>query len=219
MLTLSSHFDELPPYHVDPKKLEESLHRTHRWEERSLIEHLKNPQNQAMYAVIHGGIVPELRKLSCEILTKLPFDGFAIGGSFGKDRTEMTDMLAYTMPLLPTHAPNHLLGIGDLESVDACVKLGIDTFDSSHPTRCARHGLLFTKQGNVKILQTRYKALFEPVDRTCECPTCIHYTAAYIHHLFKAKEMTGLMLASIHNLHYMIRLMKEYQNSILDGAL
>lgn len=212
-------FDELPPYHVDPRKLEESLHRTHRWEERSLIEHLKDPQSQAMYAVIHGGIVPELRKLSCEILTKLPFDGFSIGGSIGKNRQEMIEMLTYTVPLLPENAPNHLLGIGDLESVDACVKLGIDTFDSSHPTRCARHGLLFTKQGNVKILQTRYKTLFEPVDRTCACPTCTNYSAAYIHHLFKAKELTGFTLASIHNLHYMIRLMKDYQNLILDGAL
>ncbi len=212
-------FDELPPYHIDRQKLEESLHRTHRWEERSLIEHMKNPQSQAIYAVIHGGIDPDLRKQSCEVLTKLPFDGFAIGGSLGKNRTEMIDMLTYTVPRLPHTAPNHLLGIGDLESVDACIRLGIDTFDSSHPTRCARHGLLFTKEGNIKIMQTRYKSVFEPVDRTCECPTCINYTAAYIHHLFKAKEMTGLVLASIHNLHFMVRLMKNYQIAILNGEV
>ncbi len=131
----------------------------------------------------------------------------------------MIDMLTYTVPRLPHTAPNHLLGIGDLESVDACIKLGIDTFDSSHPTRCARHGLLFTKEGNIKIMQTRYKSVFEPVDRTCECPTCINYTAAYIHHLFKAKEMTGLVLASIHNLHFMVRLMKNYQIAILNGEV
>ncbi len=212
-------FDELPPYHIDPKKLRVSLDRTHRWEERSLREHLKNKQQQAIYAVIHGGIDRNLRTLSCKTLTQLPFDGFAIGGSIGKNRQEMTEMLAYTVPQLPPHAPNHLLGIGDLESVDSCIRLGIDTFDSSHPTRCARHGLLFTATGNVKILQTRYKNLHEPIDRTCECPTCISYSAAYIHHLFKAKEMTGLMLASTHNLHFMIRLMKDYQTAILAGKI
>lgn len=212
-------FDELPPYHIDRKKLEQSLHRTHRWEERSLIEHLKNPRSQAIYAVIHGGIDPALRKHSCAVLTKLPFDGFAIGGSVGKNRTEMIDMLTYTVPLLPPAAPNHLLGIGDLESIDACVKLGIDTFDSSHPTKCARHGLFFTKQGNVKILQTRYKTYFEPIDLACECYTCVNYTAAYIHHLFKAKETTAIILASLHNLHYMIRLMKDYQMAIRNGDM
>ncbi len=216
-------FDELPPYHIDPAKLTASLHRTHRWEERSLIEHMKNPQNQAIYAVIHGGINQALRTQSCSILSNLPFDGFAIGGSLGKNRQEMIDMLTYTVPLLPSGAPNHLLGIGDLESVDACIRLGIDTFDSSHPTRCARHGLLFVTSmsgtGHVKILQTKYKNYHEPIDSMCECYTCIHYTAAYIHHLFKAKEMTGLALASLHNLHFMIKLMKNYQRAILEDKV
>jgi queuine tRNA-ribosyltransferase len=210
-------FDELPPYHIDPIKLKVSLHRTHRWEERSLIEHKKNPQQQAMYAVIHGGIDPDLRTLSCKILTSLPFDGFAIGGSVGKNREEMITMLHSTVPQLPEHTPNHLLGIGDLVSVDACVKLGIDTFDSSYPTRAARHGLLLRPTTHIKILQTTYRTYFEPIDRTCECYTCLNYTVAYLHHLFKAKEMVGLSLATIHNLHFMIRLMKEYQQAILAG--
>ncbi len=213
-------FDELPPYHIDPKKLKESLHRTHRWEERSLLEHKKNPQNQAMYAVIHGGIDQALRKLSCETLTALPFDGFAIGGSVGKNREEMIEMLTYTVPLLPNNTPNHLLGIGDLPSVDACVRLGIDTFDSSYPTRAARHGLLFISlENSLRILQTRHRNRFEPIDRTCECYTCLNYTVAYIHHLFKAKEMAGITLATIHNLHFMIKLMKNYQQAILKDEL
>jgi queuine tRNA-ribosyltransferase len=212
-------FDELPPYHVDPKVLEKSLHRTHRWEERSLYEHRQNPQQQAMYAVIHGGIDPKLRKASCDFLTQLPFDGFALGGSLGKNRHEMITMLTYTLPWLPTNAPNHLLGIGDLESVDACVKLGIDTFDSSHPTRSARHGLLFTSQGNVKILQNKYKNAFTPVDPLCMCLTCTQYTAAYVHHLFKAKELTAYTLATIHNLSFMIKLMKNYQAAILEDRI
>lgn len=215
-------FDELPPYHIDSNTLKASLERTHRWEERSLMEHLKNPKQQAIYAVIHGGIDLSLRTLSCEVLTKMPFDGFAIGGSVGKNRDEMMTMLTHTIPLLPDHAPNHLLGIGDLTSIDMIVQLGIDTFDSSHPTRCARHGLLF--KGNhaapqVKILQTKYKTLHEPIDRECQCYTCSNYTVSYLHHLFKAKELAGFSLATIHNLHYMIQLMKKYQQSIIEGRI
>jgi queuine tRNA-ribosyltransferase len=212
-------FDELPPYHVERETLKKSLYRTHRWEERSLLEHLKNPRKQAMYAVIHGGIIPEFRKLSCSTLTKLAFDGFAIGGSLGKNRQEMVEMLTYTMPLLPETKPTHLLGIGDLESIDSCVRLGIDTFDSSHPTRCARHGLLFTSQGPIKVLQTKYKNYFQPIDKECNCPTCQQYTVAYLHHLFKAHESIALTLASLHNLAFMIKLMDNYRLSIFNGDI
>jgi len=209
--------DELPPYHVDKRKLINSLHRTHRWEKRSLDTHLADRNNQAMYAVIHGGIDLTLRALSCEFLTKLPFDGYAVGGSLGKTREEMIIMLSHTMPLLPTDKPNHLLGIADLASLDACIRLGVDTFDSSHPTKCARHGLLFTSQGNVKILQGRYAQHFRPVDETCTCSTCTNYTAAYLHHLFKAHEAVAHTLASIHNLHFMVQWMQQYRERILNG--
>lgn len=212
-------FDELPPYHIDPKVLKKSLYRTHRWEERSLIEHLKNPQQQAIYSVIHGGIDPELRALSAQTLSKLPFDGHAIGGSLGKNREEMVTMLQTLIPLLPEDKPNHLLGIGDLESVKATIPLGIDTMDSSHPTRCARHGLIFSSRGNIKILQTKYKNTFEPIDPACSCPTCANYSLAYIHHLFKAHEITGLMLASVHNVAYMMTLMKNYRQAIFDDKI
>lgn len=212
-------FDELPPYHMDKRKLVSSLHRTHRWEKRSLDTHLANPNNQAMYAVIHGGVDLNLRKQSCDYLTSLPFDGFAVGGSLGKTREEMVNMLSHTMPLLPEDKPNHLLGIADLASLDACIRLGVDTFDSSHPTKCARHGLLFTNNGHVKILNGRYKEHFRPIDETCTCPTCLNYTAAYLHHLFKAKEMTGYTLASIHNLHFMVQFMQNYREHILNNEV
>jgi queuine tRNA-ribosyltransferase len=120
--------DELPPYHIDKDKLKQSLERTHRWEKRSLDEHLKNPQGQAMYAVIHGGVDPEMRKHSCDTLSALPFDGFSIGGSLGKTKPEMFEMLSGLLPRLPDEKPNHLLGIGDLESLEACIPFGIDTF-------------------------------------------------------------------------------------------
>lgn len=212
-------FDELPPYHIDPKVLEKSLHRTHRWEKRSLEEHLKDPNNQAMYAVIHGGVDLRLRKLSCDYLSSLPFNGYAIGGSLGKTRNEMIDMLTNVMPWVPEDKPNHLLGIGDLESLDACVQLGLDTFDSSHPTRCARHGLLFTFQECIKIKQTKYNNNFGPIDPTCSCSTCKNYSLSYLHHLFKAKELTAYTLASIHNLQHMIDRMASYRSQILEDKI
>ena len=212
-------FDELPPYHIDKKALIESLDRTHRWEKRSLDTHLANPNNQAMYAVVHGGIDPDLRKKSCQYLTSLAFDGFAIGGSLGKTREQMFVMLKDMMPYLPDDKPNHLLGIGDLESLATCVELGIDTFDSSHPTRCARHGLLFTSAGNMKILNSANRSSYEPIDKACPCIVCQKYSRAYLHHLFKANEMTGYTLASIHNLHFMVQLMAAYRNKILNNEI
>jgi len=211
--------DELPPYHIDPEALKQSFDRTHRWEERSLAYHKEHPQNQAMYAVVHGGVNNELRKKSCEHLTRLPFDGFAIGGSLGRNRAQMMSMLTAMMPYLPYEKPTHLLGIGDPDSVGAAIPLGIDTFDSSYPTRCARHGLLFTRDGALKIEQSIYKNSCEPVDERCPCITCTKYTRSYIHHLFKAKEITGLALASIHNLTNMVQLMAHYRTSIMQNKL
>ncbi|MBV8661384.1 MAG: tRNA-guanosine(34) transglycosylase [Candidatus Dependentiae bacterium] len=212
-------FDELPPYHIDEKKLKKSLDRTHRWEKRSLDEHLKNPQQQAMYAVIHGGINKDFRSTSCKTLCALPFDGFAIGGSVGKNHGEMIEMLNFTMPQLPYDKPNHLLGIGDLPAIAEIVPLGIDTFDSSHPTKCARHGHLFSSLGTIKITQGKHKFNMGPIDPACSCYTCKNYKTSYVHHLFKANEPTAHTLATIHNVAFMVKLMKQYRQDILDGKI
>lgn len=212
-------FDELPPYHIAETDLKTSLDRTHRWETRSLQAHLANPQNQAMYAVIHGGVHKELRQASCEFLTALPFDGFAVGGSMGKTKPEMIEMLSFTMPLLPVEKPNHLLGIGDLESIEQCVPLGIDTFDSSYPTRAARHGFLLTKKGPLKIMKSDNARAFLPPEQDCPCSTCRQFSLAYLHHLFKAREMTCMTLATIHNLHFMVDLMQRYRQKILSDEV
>ncbi len=206
--------DELPAYSISPSQLRRSLDRTHRWERRSLDEHRKDIRKQAMYAVIHGGVNPELRKLSCEYLTSLPFDGFAIGGSLGKNHAEMFEMLNLMMPYLPNDKPNHLLGIGDLKSVERCLELGIDTMDSSHPTRCARHGLAFTATGGIKILQSTSRTNFNPIDPTCHCFTCQNYQVAYLHHLLKASELTAYTLLTIHNIHFMVQLFSHYRSQI-----
>lgn len=212
-------FDELPPYHIGKEALVESLERTHRWEKRSLDAHLMNPQGQAMYAVIHGGVDTVLRQKSCEFLRELPFDGFAIGGSVGKNKEEMIGMLTSMLPLLPTDRPNHLLGIGDLPSLAACVPLGIDTFDSSYPTKAARHGIAFTKEGPLNITKGENGARFSPLDPTCTCSTCKNFSVAYLNHLFKAREVTALTLTTIHNLHFMVELMASYREAIEEGRL
>lgn len=207
-------FDELPPYHIDEGKLRRSLERTHRWEKRSLEEHLKNPQGQAMYAVIHGGVDPELRRQSCSYLSNLPFDGYAVGGSVGKNKEEMVSMLREMMPRLPDEKPNHLLGIGDLQSLEVLVPLGIDTFDSSYPTRAARHGFLLTRQGGLKAQKAENARNYGPIDKECGCSTCQKFSLAYLHHLFKAKELTAYVLATIHNLFFMVETMKRTREAI-----
>lgn len=211
--------DELPPYHITPNALKSSLARTHRWEQRSLEEHLKNPQGQAIYGVIHGGLDLELRKTSCSVLSNLPFDGYSIGGSMGKNKEEMHELLSFTLPLLPEEKPNHLLGIGDLGSIDRCIPLGIDTFDSSYPTRAARHGVLLTSQGGVNITKAEYARQFSPIDKNCPCPTCTRFSAAYLHHLFKARELTSMALATAHNLSFMVQLMQRYRENILEDLI
>jgi len=211
--------DELPPYHIAADALKTSLARTHRWEQRSLDTHLTNPNGQAMYAVIHGGIDLELRKASCDFLTKLPFDGFAIGGSVGKNKEEMHTLLTHTMPLLPEEKPNHLLGIGDLPSIERCIPLGIDTFDSSYPTRSARHGILFTAQGPLNVTKAENASRYLPIEKGCGCPTCSRFTLAYLHHLYKAREMTGMSLATAHNLYFMVQLMQQYRENILESRI
>ncbi len=212
-------FDELPPYHIDKRKLQESLERTHRWEKRSLEAHLKSPSQQSMYAVVHGGVDPEMRRASCLFLRDLAFDGYAIGGSVGKTKEEMFTMLSSTLFYLPKEKPVHLLGIGDLSSLEKCIPIGIDTFDSSYPTKAARHGMLLTKMGSVKLARREHAERFSAIEENCSCYTCKNYSIAYLQHLYKAREITFLTLASIHNLHFMVRLMEETRQKILEDKI
>lgn len=131
----------------------------------------------------------------------------------------MHALLCHTLPLLPVDKPNHLLGIGDLVSIEQCIPLGIDTFDSSYPTRAARHGILFTAKGNLNITKAENSQVFEPIEQSCLCPTCTKFSRAYLYHLFKAHEMTAMALATAHNLYFMIRLMKNYRQAILQDLV
>jgi queuine tRNA-ribosyltransferase len=211
--------DDLPAAGTGLAELEASVARTHRWEARSLMEHTQDPREQAMYGVIHGGTDRRLRTASVELLSALPFDGFAIGGSLGKDRAEMFSMLRHVMPLLPSHKPNHLLGIGDEESLRTCVSLGVDTFDSSWPTRMGRHGQLLTRAGTLKIGQAKYKGDYGPVDPACDGFVSTNYSRAYLHHLWKSHEPVVHGLCTLHNIKYMADLMAELRGQILRNEI
>ncbi len=212
-------FDELPPYHIERKEMLKSFERTHRWEKRSLEHHLKNRQNQAMYSVVHGGIDPELRKESCHFSNNHAFDGFAIGGSLGKTKQELFKLLDETPGHLDPSRPTHLLGIGDLESIEYGVKAGLDTFDSSYPTRAARHGMAISAKGPVNLTRMALKDHFEPICPDCACTTCRNYTTAYLNHLFKASELPAQTLASYHNLYQMVKIMENWRLKILNGEV
>ena len=212
--------DELPPYHIDRDVLEKSVYMSHRWEARSLKTHLADVRQQAMYAVIHGGVDAELRRMSAEYLSSLPFDGFAIGGSLGKDTAELAELLRHLMPLVPADRPNHLLGIGDEASIRAAVPLGVDTFDSTFPTRAGRHGTLLTRtRGRLNVRRSENATNHEPPCHECACQLCTHHSVAYLHHLDRAKEPTAATLATAHNLHYMGWLMKSQREAILSDEL
>jgi queuine tRNA-ribosyltransferase len=201
--------DELLPFHSENDRFLLSFYRTHRWMIRSFEEHSKNKNNQAMYAVVHGGLSPEHRKKSCEILSQYDFDGFAIGGSLGKNTQDVIDVLKMTIPYLDPCKPKHLLGIADIKTIIEALKYGIDTFDSAYPTKCARHGTLFSDEGPIKIMQSRWKEYHKPIS---QAPLVREYTAAYIHHLFKSHEQLAGILASLHNIYYLNQLCKKIRN-------
>lgn len=212
--------DELPGYYTDSKKLAESVERTHRWEARSLMEHLKDVNDQAMYCVVHGGVDYELRKKSVDYLTSLPFDGYGIGGSLGNGREELKELLCWLMPMFEIgerkHKPRHLLGIADEESIRNAVPLGIDTLDSCYPTRLGRHGTLLSRKGHVRIKSGRHRHSYGvKIDQECNCRTCQHYDRAYLWHLFKANEPIAVTHAALHNIHYINEIMADLRQKIM----
>ena len=183
-------------------------------------EHLRDIKQQAMYAVIHGGSSPSLRAQSVKYLSSLPFDGYAIGGSLGKDREELYKILSFTMPNFPENdeKPIHLLGIADDKSLERASSYGLDTFDSCFPTRVARHGTIMTFQKgeeNIQIRKTKFKNDLKPLEQDCPCDTCKNHSRAYLHHLYKANEPVVSQLLTVHNMTYMNRLMKRIRERIL----
>lgn len=214
----------------------ESLDRTHRWAKQSLLYHKTHRDStgeyygdtQALFGIVQGGRYETLRKESAEVLAHMSvqverdgivedvlFDGFGIGGSFAKE--DMGDAVRWVNSILPEEKPRHLLGIGEAEDLFEAVENGCDLFDCVMPTRNGRTGTLLTKLGKINISNAKYKDDFSPLEEGCSCYTCSTYTRAYVHHLFKAKEMLGGTLATIHNLYFTINLVKQMRVALIEG--
>jgi len=170
---------------------------------------------QALFGIVQGGRSEELRRKSAKIIGEMDFDGFGIGGSFAKE--DMSSAVKWVNEELPEDKPRHLLGIGEPEDLFSGVENGVDLFDCVGPTRIARNGTMFTKNGKINILNAKFVNDFTPVDEGCNCNTCLNYTRAYLSHLFRAKEMLGATLASIHNVYFITDLVKQMRQAILDN--
>lgn len=212
-------FDECTSPTADYKYQKEALARTHRWAKRSILAHKRNYdalKNQALYGVVQGGRYEDLRKQSATELSKMDFDGYGIGGSFSKE--DLYEALGWVNNILPEGKPRHLLGIGEPEDIFMGVENGIDTFDCVAPTRLARTGTIYTHTGKVNLMQTKYQRDLAAPDPVCSCYTCTNYTRAYLAHLFRAGEMLGARLASIHNLYFIVSLVKNIRTAVLDDT-
>ncbi|MFZ9649688.1 MAG: tRNA guanosine(34) transglycosylase Tgt, partial [Fluviibacter sp.] len=211
-------FDECTPYPADYKTAAESMRLSLRWARRSRDEHDRLENTNALFGIVQGGMHEALRDESLAGLKDINFNGFAIGGlSVGEPKEDMMRILAHTAPQLPTDKPRYLMGVGTPEDLMDSVEQGIDMFDCVMPTRNARNGHLFTRFGDVKIKNARFKTEQGPLDPTCSCYTCKNFSRAYLHHLFRAGEILSSILNTIHNLHYYQTLMAEMRSAIENG--
>jgi queuine tRNA-ribosyltransferase len=211
-------FDECTPYPASVDQAAKSMRLSLRWAQRSRDEHdrLENPN--ALFGIVQGGMYESLRDESLEGLDRIGFDGMAIGGlSVGEPKDDMARILAHTAPRLPADKPRYLMGVGTPEDLVHGVSHGIDMFDCVMPTRNARNGHLFTRYGDVKIKNARFRNDVRPLDESCDCYCCANFSRAYLHHLFRAGEILGARLNTIHNLHYYLKLMQELRDAIEAG--
>jgi len=209
--------DECPAHDDSPDKVKKATERTNRWAERCLKARKRS--GQALYAIVQGGIFPELRRQSAEYLTSLDFPGYAIGGlSLGEPKKTTLAMIEETVACLPENKPRYLMGVGSPEDIVEAVARGCDIFDSALPTRVARNGALFTWQGRVNITNAAYADMEQPIVDGCGCYSCRHFSAAYLHHLFNAGELLAYRLATIHNLSFITELMVKIRSAVLNGA-
>ena len=215
--------DDLIPLPNTKERILKSINRTTEWAKRSLIHHVEKGAKNNLFAIVQGGVDFEFRKISATSLVELEykrhtFDGFAIGGlSVGEENQLMYDTIEFTTPFLPENKPRYLMGVGTPEDIIEAIDRGVDMFDCVMPTRNARNGYLFTSFGTLRIKNAKYKLDDSPIDKDCDCYTCKNYSRGYLNHLFKAKELTYFRLASIHNLHYYLNLVRSAREAILKG--
>ncbi|MFN9733695.1 MAG: tRNA guanosine(34) transglycosylase Tgt [Microcystis sp.] len=211
-------FDECPPTGVSHETMKASIERTYRWLERCLRAH-QRPQQQALFAIVQGGIYEDLRAAAAESLVKLDLPGYAIGGvSVGEETSLIHRIVQITAPLLPENKPRYLMGVGTYREMAKAIASGIDLFDCVIPTRFGRHGTALVRVERWNLKNARFKEDFAPLDETCPCYTCQHFSRAYLNHLIKSGEMLGYILLSLHNIAELIRFTREIRQSILEGT-
>ncbi len=216
-------FDECTPYLVAdrPATIDEaaaSMQLSLRWARRSAAQFAQLESSNSLFGIVQGGMYEPLRDASLAGLIEIGFDGYAIGGlSVGEPKSEMLRILAHTTPLMPADKPRYLMGVGTPEDLIEAIGRGIDMFDCVLPTRNARNGWLFTRYGDIKLRNARFRSDLAPLDETCGCPTCRSFSRAYLHHLQRVNEILGARLNTVHNLYYYLDLMQRARAAIRDG--
>lgn len=212
-------FDECAPYPADRQYVKNSLERTTRWLGRCVEAH-KNTENQALFGIVQGGMYKDLREQSAAQILQYDLPGYAVGGlSVGEPKELMYEVLDYTTPLLPEDKPRYLMGVGTPDCLFEGVIRGIDMFDCVLPTRIARNGTAMTSEGRISIKNAKFFEDFSPLDAECDCYVCKNYTKAYLRHLYKANEILSSRLMSYHNLHFLLNLMKNIREAIMEDRL
>lgn len=207
-------FDECPPYPATYDYMKKSVDRTLRWAKRCQDVH-KRVGEQSLFGIVQGGEFEEIRRYSAQELTKMDFDGYAIGGtSVGETKETLYKMIDYSMIDLPKEKVKYLMGVGSTDALLEGILRGVDMFDCVLPTRIARHGTLMTSQGRINIKRAEYADDFTPLDPECDCYCCKNYTKAYLRHLFRCNEGFGMRLMSLHNLRFLIHLMEQAREAI-----
>ena len=220
--TIAMAFDECPPHPATRKYMEDSVARTTRWLHRckaemdrlNSLEDTINKQ-QMLFGINQGGTFADIRIEHAKTITELDLDGYALGGlAVGESHEAMYEIIEKTVPYLPVEKPTYLMGVGTPANILEAVERGVDFFDCVYPARNGRHGNAYTNHGKMTLLNAKYELDDRPLDETCQCPTCRHYSRAYIHHLLKAKEMLGLRLLVTHNLYFYNKMMEEIREAI-----
>ena len=208
--------DVCVPSDADRAAVEAAVERTSRWAARCREAH-KRP-DQALFGIVQGGLFPGLRRRSVEAVTGLDFPGYAIGGlSVGESKEEMYEAAGLTAEMLPADRPRYLMGVGSPEDLVEGVARGIDMFDCVLPTRIARNGSMLVREGRLNVDKAPHRGREGPIEEGCDCYTCGSFSAGYVHHLFKAKELLAYRLATIHNLRFVLRLMEEVRAAVVEG--
>ncbi|MBP6927755.1 MAG: tRNA guanosine(34) transglycosylase Tgt [Caldisericales bacterium] len=209
--------DICTPYPIAQQKARHYTEITHEWAKRSL--EARSKPDQLVFGIIQGGFELTDRAWSCDVTTSMDFDGFAVGSlSVGEPLELAGEILDVVVPRMPKDRPRYLMGVGDPAGIIQGIASGIDMFDCVLPTRLGRNGAVMTKEGILSISKSRFAKDFQPIEDDCDCYTCRNYTRAYLRHLFKAKEMLAATLASIHNLHFLKRVVDGARNAIIDGT-